>query len=149
LLSLRIVEAAVVKLFIPSTDFGTAQGEGGLENRGKGRGGRYTVVQESGELLLGDGVVMRRVIHIEDEMDLLIEGPSSTKRETSHKLIQINQSVGLDIELTEEAICRTQDRTEQHEGERQQRRSTKTNSPPRRPLRGKYWRKVSLSMPLP
>ena len=69
LLSRRIVEAAEVKLFIPRTDFGT-------ENfRHRGSGGD-TMIEKGGELLSGDSVVVRRVVHVEDEVNLLVKGSS-------------------------------------------------------------------------
>jgi hypothetical protein len=85
------------------------------------------MVKEGRELLLGDSVVVRGVVHVEDEVDLLVEGSSAqrlmsrergghrgrerrgegpgTDRETSDKLVKVNQTIAFDIKLTEEPIC--------------------------------------------
>jgi hypothetical protein len=37
------------------------------------------MVKEGRELLLGDSVVVRGVVHVEDEVDLLVEGSSAQR----------------------------------------------------------------------
>lgn len=80
------------------------------------------MIEKGGELLSGDSVVVRRVVHVEDEVNLLIKSSSEgnvsegireersdlvpcTESEPSHELIQINQPVSLDIKLTKQPIC--------------------------------------------
>jgi hypothetical protein len=43
----------------------------------EGQGEGVTMIEKGGELLLGDGVVVRGVVHVEDEVNFLIKGSSA------------------------------------------------------------------------